>query len=265
MSIMVKALDYTYQVGHKKLLDRVALQIGVGQRVAIIGPNGAGKSTLLKSMMGILPYGDGDMIVNGKRLNNYAQKELAKWVSYVPQFSPFDEFFTVRDYMLMGRFAHLSPFSWITRDDHDAVDKALEKIGMLAYADRAMNTLSGGEQQKVLIGTALVQGAKMMLLDEPVAFLDPKEQAVIYRLLHDLHHDCSLTLVEVTHDINRAARAHDRIIGMRNGRIVFDGAPHDFLDSAILRSIYQQKFEFYHDPRNGNRLVLPGGPDARAN
>ncbi len=249
---------YGCQVDQKWLLDSINLSVSPGERLAVIGPNGAGKSTLLKSLMGLLPHSHGDLLLNDRSLKTYTQKERARWLSYVPQYLSHQELFTVREFMLMGRFPHLSVFSNITAEDQEALRRALKLIAMTDQALRPMHTLSGGEQQKVLVGAALVQEAPIMLLDEPATFLDPREQDNLYQLLQNLHRRLGLTFLEVTHDINRAL-AHDRVVALKQGRLVFDGTPAELVHEGVLAGIYQKPFAFFNHPRTGQTLVLPGG------
>jgi iron complex transport system ATP-binding protein len=255
---LLTARHYAYRVERKQLLEDINLSVSLGERVAIIGPNGAGKSTLLKSLMGLLPHGEGELLLQSRNLKTYTQKERACWLSYVPQYLSHLDLFTVREFMLMGRFPHLSAFSRVTAMDQEAVRRALKLIAMTEYAHRPMATLSGGEQQKVLIGAALVQEARIMLLDEPATFLDPREQDNLYQLLHQLHRRLGLTFLEVTHDLNRAL-AHDRVVALKQGRLVFDGTPQGLVQKGVLAGIYQKPFEFFNHPRTGQPLVLPGG------
>jgi iron complex transport system ATP-binding protein len=252
------ARHFTYRVNGQALLSDVSFEIPAGARCALIGPNGAGKSTLLKSVCRILPAGSGELFVAGRDLRSYSQKELARWVAYVPQTVGRDHFFTVEEFVLMGRYAHLSPFTTIGRQDREAVTRALDLTRITHLAHRRMRTLSGGEQQKVLIAAALAQGSRILLLDEPAAYLDPAQQDQVYELLERLHTETGLTLLEVTQEVNRAALWPDLVIGLRDGRVVFRGSPQDLMTLENLETIYGKYFVLAPHPLNQKIVALPG-------
>jgi iron complex transport system ATP-binding protein len=254
------AEDYTYRVGNKALIEKVNFRLKAGARCAIIGPNGAGKSTLLKSFCRILPAGEGRLSVNGRSWQAYSQRELAHWISYVPQAGGRDDLFSVRDFVLMGRYPHLSAFSNIRHLDWVAVEKALEMTGLAGLAYRRLGTLSGGEQQKAMIASALVQGSRVMLLDEPTAFLDPFQQKQIYELLEHLHRETNVTLVEVTHDVNRALLGHDTILALKQGHLLFSGSPDELLKQNQLQRVYDKDFILAPHPLAGKMMVFPEVP-----
>jgi len=257
LGIILAARGFSYRIGKKTLLEEIDFEVRAGERWAIIGPNGAGKSTLLKAFCRILPPGEGLLLAHDKPLSQYKQKALARWISYVPQASGRDDLFTVREFVVMGRYPHLSAFSTLTRRDWEEVERVLDLTGMTDFAQRRVCTLSGGEQQKTLIAAALVQGAHIMLLDEPTAFLDPYQQSQIHDLLETLHQETGKTLIEVTHDINRAALGHDRILGLRAGRVVFTGSPEELMTGGVLQEIYGRSFKLFPHPETGRTMVLP--------
>jgi len=254
---ILEARRYSFGVEGKMLLDEVDLAVYPRARCAIIGPNGAGKSTLLKSFCRILEPGQGELRVAGRPVRDYSQRELARWLAYVPQAAGRDSLFTVRDFVLMGRYPFLSPFSSVRQEDRRAVEEALDCTGLRSFADRSLHTLSGGETQKVLIAAALVQGSRILLLDEPTAFLDPYQQDQVHELLERLHQDTGVTWVEVTHDVNRAALGFEQVIGLRAGRVVFSGAPEKLMNRETLLAIYGKTFTLAPHPANGRPMVLP--------
>jgi len=254
---ILSARDYTFTIAGKKLLGGISFQIAAGARCAVIGPNGAGKSTLLKSFCRILPPGRGELRVGGRLVQDYRHKELAQWLSYVPQTGDRENHFEVREFVLLGRYPQLSPFSTISRADWQEVERVLAMTGMSGFAERRMHTLSGGEYQKVLIAAALAQGSRVLLLDEPAAFLDPCQRCQVYELLEDLHETAGLTLVEVTHDLNRAALWHDQVIGLSQGRVVFDGSAKDLMRDEPLSRIYGKRFLLAPHPQSGRIMALP--------
>jgi iron complex transport system ATP-binding protein len=204
----VKAIeveDLSFSIGEKAILRGVSLGVETGEFISIIGPNGAGKSTLLKCLVRVNRGWSGTVRLKGRGLGEYSQRELARVMSYVPQARDGAMPFTVLEFVLMGRYPYLGPFSVIDAADEAAALEVLEMVGMKDFARRAMRTLSGGERQKALIAGALSQGAEIMLLDEPTTFLDPRHEHEIINILGRINRDHGVTIVSVTHDINHAA------------------------------------------------------------
>ena len=256
MTAAIDVTDLSYRVGRKDILAGVSLSVSRGEYVAIIGPNGAGKTTLLKCLNGILAGWHGSVHIMGKPAGAYSQHELARQIAYVPQ-SAGKHPFTVFEYVLMGRYPYLSPFSSVGKDDEDAVRAALELTGTARFADRRHGTLSGGERQKVVIAAALAQDANILLLDEPTTFLDPRHQSDISRILARANRDKGVTVISVTHDINAAVLSSNRIVALKEGRVLFSGPAHDVLDNDVLRDLYDMEFAFTTHPVSGRRIIAP--------
>ncbi len=249
--------DLAYAIRGKKVLSGISLSIPSGQYLTVIGPNGAGKTTLLKCLIRILSDVDGSISVFGRPLKEYSQKELAKSMSYVPQADGRVLSFTVREFVAMGRYPYLSPFSVISNEDRTAIEEALDLTGMSGLKERNIETLSGGERQCVFIAAAIAQGAKVLLLDEPTTFLDPRHQMEIHDLLERLNRTLGMTIIAVTHDINCAALWSDHIVALKEGRVSFSGTGAELMCNETLQRIYQKKFIFVEHPRGGLKFVAP--------
>lgn len=234
----------------KTILQDISLTIAQGERLAIVGPNGAGKTTFLKCLLRLF-HGSGSIKLLGRKITGYSQKKLARTLAYVPQLDGQNIPFTVKEFVLMGRYPHLSPFSILSPEDYRIADWALALTETRPFMDRLLDTLSAGEQQKVLIAASLVQESSILLLDEPMAFLDPRHQVEIQSLLDQLNREYGITLLTVTHDINAAIAHSTRIIALKEGTLVFNGTPEAFADNRILEAIYQQRFLFTYHPRTG--------------
>lgn len=259
---MSQALDIehlAFRIGETQILDDVSLSVESGEYVSVIGPNGAGKTTLLKCIMRILRPSGGTIRIAGRDAAEYSQRELAGIVGYVPQADGRRTPFTVREFVLMGRYPHLSPFTAVGPGDRDAARQAMEVTDTNGFAERRMHTLSGGECQKVFIAAALAQDARVLLLDEPTTFLDPHHQADIFAILKRINRDQGVTILSVTHDVNSAALSSNRIFALREGATAFCGAPRDLMDNRVLRDLYGKEFLFVDHPRTGDRLVVPEG------
>ncbi|MHC4945744.1 MAG: ABC transporter ATP-binding protein [Planctomycetota bacterium] len=262
MDPMIPAIevdDLSYNVKRKSILERVSFRVQPGEYLSVVGPNGAGKTTLLKCLNRIVPSSGGSIRIVGKSLSAYSQRLLAEKIAYVPQANGRIPPFTVQEFVLMARYPYLSPFTTKSPRDDEAVRNALAVTAMEGFAIRPMSTLSGGERQKVFIAAALAQEAPILLLDEATTFLDPKHQAEIYRILANVNEKGGATILSVTHDINAAVLAGQRILALREGRLVCCRPAREIMDNEILREIYGKEFRFFEHPDTGERLVVPEG------
>lgn len=241
----------------RAILRDVSFSVARGEYVAIVGPNGAGKTTLLKCLDRI-QEATGGVVLLGRPLNEYRQRELARRIGYVPQADGRLLPFTVEEFVTLGRYPYLSPFSPVSREDRQAVRDALEQTGMAAFAARRIDTLSGGERQKAMIAAALAQGANLLLLDEPTTFLDYRHQAEIRDVLRRAHRERGTTVIAVTHDVNAAALESDRVLALRAGEVVFDGPPGDLMQPERLQAIYGTPLVLVAHPQAGLPMIVPG-------
>ena len=248
---------FSFCIEKKPILRDVSFAVTAGEYLSIVGPNGAGKTTLLKCLDRILVGGTGEITVFGRPLATYRQKELARHISYVPQADGRVFPFTVEQFVLMGRYPYLSPFTSVSREDRQAVRDALAMTHTTEFAGRMLDTLSGGERQKVYIAAALAQGAEALLLDEPTTFLDYRHQVEIRDLLARVNAS-GTTIVAVTHDVNRAALDSHRIVALHCGEIVFRGTPVELMDRDVLRRIYGTELLLVDHPGTGLPVIVPG-------
>lgn len=254
-AVEVTSLDY--QIGGQPILRDVSFSVCRGESVSIIGSNGAGKTTLLKCLNRILPSRRDSVRILSRPLEGFRQSDLAKVVSYVPQAGDRSLPFTAFEFVLMGRYPYFSPFTSIGRKDQEAARNALILTGTEGLEGRFLNTLSGGECQKVFIAAALAQTAEVLLLDEPTTFLDPKHQTEILRILAHAQRETGVTILTVTHDLNSAALRSDRIVALKQGSVAFDGRPDEIMNNEILGHIYDLEFDFLEDPASDRVLAMP--------
>ena len=222
-------------------LGPVTLSIHRGERWALVGPNGAGKSTLLRLMAGLHAPHSGGIRFRGETITELPVRHRAQRLSFVPQHPPVDLDVRVRDIVLMGRFPHRSLGLFESREDHGIAERAMEVTETLAFAERPLATLSGGEAQRVHIAAAIAQAPELMLLDEPTASLDLQHQLTIFRILRDRAVCDGLTVVVVTHDVNLAARFCSHVILLDQGRVVAAGPPPKVITPAVLAPVYGVK------------------------
>ncbi len=239
------------------ILDGVSFAVEAGEWLSIIGPNGAGKTTLLRAIGRLIRMDSGSVAIGGKGIGEYRQRELAKQVSYVPQAGGVMLPYTAFEFVLMARYPHLGPMSGVSYDDREAARQALEQTGTSAFAERALDTLSGGERQKVFVAAALAQGAPILLLDEPATFLDYHHQVEVLRLIRRLSRVEKKTVLCVTHDLNRGVYESDKVLALKRGRVAFSGSAEALFDPERLAAIYDTPFDLVRHERSGHALVVP--------
>jgi len=220
-------------------LDGVSLTVVAGEFVGIIGPNGAGKTTLLTLINGLAVPTSGTVTVLGAPVSRQ-RHDLRRQVGYVAQAESIDPRvpMSVREVTMVGRYGLLGMFRRPALQDWQVVDEALELVGMTRLAKRPIGQLSGGEQQRVAIARCLAQEPRIFLLDEPTASLDWKAQTEILELVRRIHDARGLTTLFVTHDLDALPHTCDRVVLMKAGRIIADGAPGTVISAESLSLLY---------------------------
>ncbi len=241
MNNAIQINDLRLELNEKPILRGISMDIAQGEYVSIIGPNGAGKTTLMRCLLGMYAY-QGSIRIVATECSAIPPRELAKKISYVPQTHDIEFPLPVFDFVMMGRYPYLSPLSPVQKSDIEAVERAMDVTGTLPFRNRLLRTLSGGERQKVYIAAALAQEAPLMLLDEPATFLDWKHQSDVMQLLKKINCECNVTIVAVNHDLNSAARWSDRIIAIKDGAILFQGAPDQLIQPEPLEKLFETTF-----------------------
>ncbi len=254
----IEASGISCQLGGKPILSKVSLSVKAGDFLSIIGPNGAGKTTLLRCLLGIQKISAGSIAIMNKPLETWSRRELAKTISYVPQVKSRALPFTVGEFIAMGRYPYLGPLARLSSEDHAAINQAMNLTGTAVFADRRMETLSGGEQQEVMIAAALAQDARIMLLDEPATFLDYRHQNSVRKILQEINRQTGVTIIAVTHDVNAAISSSSTVLALDGGHSVFQGSPTEVADPAVLETIFNTRFTMCRHPDNGQPVILPG-------
>jgi iron complex transport system ATP-binding protein len=234
--------------------------VSPGEMVALLGPNGSGKTTLVRLASGALRPEAGTVRLFGSDLAAMPAKERARKVAVVPQqTSPAFEF-TVFQMVLLGRAPHQGLLGLESDRDLEIARDALRKTDVAHLAERPFHSLSGGERQRVVLARALAQEAPLLLLDEPTAFLDLRHRLQAYQLARDLNRSGGITVVLVSHDLNLAARHCDRLVLLRCGEVVADGAPEDVMRPEPLREVYEVDVDVRVDPSTGRPYAVALGP-----
>ena len=219
------------------LVDDASFALGRGEFVALLGPNGAGKTSLIRAAMGLQDVSAGQRLLGGADVTTLSPAERARQIAYLPQIRPLAWPNSVRDVVSLGRFSHGAPLGRLKGLDAEAVDRALQACGLSDLATRKTNTLSGGELARVHCARAFAAEAPLLIADEPIAALDPRQQFRILDLIKSYVDHGGGALV-VLHDIQLAARYASRMIWMKDGKIVADGPPADTLTPDRLKDIY---------------------------
>jgi iron complex transport system ATP-binding protein len=228
----------TVAYGDRTILADASLSLRPGERVALVGPNGAGKSTLLRVLTGVLQPSRGSVTLRGEAIRTFDRKTVARAIAVVPELAQLPFAMTVREVVALGRLPHDPPLSGSRPVDDEAVEAAIERVGVGGLADRDARRLSMGERQLVFVAIALAQAAPILVLDEPTAHLDIRHQVEVMRLLVDLNERDGATIVAVLHDLALAANFFPRVALMRGGRIVADGPPANTLDVGHIRGVF---------------------------
>jgi len=257
---LVEARSLSISVGERKLLDDLSFSVEDGSSLAVLGPNGAGKTTLLRCLLRIHTRWTGQINILGRELRGLRQRQLARRMAYVPQLEGRHFPFSVREFVAMSRYPHRDAFGGSTAGDKKAVDRALALADVERLADSPMEILSGGERQEVLIAAALAQEARILLLDEPTAFLDYRHSVRIHDILATIRAETGTTTILVTHDLNEALAVATVALALRDGRRVFHGPVSGLLDPAVPAEIFGVDFEVIHRGDNAPPLLVPGRP-----
>ena len=238
-------------------LREVDLSVGAGELVCVLGPNGAGKTTLVRVASGLLGVTGGDVQLLGRDVAALSRAEVARGLAVVEQQQELLMGFTVREVVAMGRAPHQGAWMRPTERDEVIIGEALERCDLVALERRPAHALSGGEQKRVAIARALVQEPKVLLLDEPGAFLDVRHQLDLYELLANEVKGRKLACLVVMHDLNVAAQFADRIVLMKEGRVVAAGTVEEVMTWKTLKETFDTDLYCGVNDLTGTRFFLP--------
>ncbi|MHB9004248.1 MAG: ABC transporter ATP-binding protein [Coriobacteriia bacterium] len=246
----------TVGYGGRPVVSSVDLQVDRGEFVGLIGPNGAGKSTLLKAITGAAVVTAGSVTVTGIDLPALDSGARARIVAVVPQALPTLFAFTAREFVTMGRHPHLGRLERTSQRDGAVVHRAMEMTDTFKLADERVDTLSGGDLQRLTLAQALAQEPDVLLLDEPTSHLDLNHRLQVLDLVRE-RADGGLAVLGVFHDLDLAARYSDRIAVVHGGTVGSCGPPHEVLTSALLREVFEVRAVVGTDAVTGSVSVTP--------
>ncbi|KAA1380531.1 ABC transporter ATP-binding protein [Aeromicrobium fastidiosum] len=227
--------EVSWDVGGRRVVDGVTLDVTPGTVVGLLGPNGSGKSSLLRLLAGTRTPTSGQVLLDGDDLRRVRRRDVARRIAVVEQHAQTELDLVVSDVVRLGRIPHRGTWSAESDADRSAVSEALERVELTALAGRSWHTLSGGERQRVHIARALAQQPQELLLDEPTNHLDVHHQLDLLGLVRRLR----MTSVVALHDLNLAAMFCDRLVVLKDGAVVATGTPTDVLTPELIAEVYR--------------------------
>lgn len=256
-ALMAKHLTLGY--GEHIIIDSLNLAIPKGQITVFLGSNGCGKSTLLRSMARLLKPKEGQVVLDGEAVARMSTKDVAKKMSILPQNPVTPEGLTVLQLVKQGRYPHQNWLKQWSKEDEEAVYKALSATNMTEFEDREVESLSGGQRQRAWIAMTLAQDTDIILLDEPTTYLDVTHQIEILDLLFDLNERDGRTIVMVLHDLNLACRYAHHIVGLKDRTIYAQGKPEEVVGCQFVQDVYKMSCNVTTDPLFGTPMCIPHG------
>ena len=246
----VKNIAAGYQ--GRRIIEGLTFQAISGELVILMGPNGAGKSTLLKTIAGRLPVMEGEMLLQGRDRKDFSPQELARQIGAFFPGRIHTEHMTCREMVEMGRYPYTGHFGVLGKADHKAVDEALKLTNAAELADKDVMQLSDGQRQRVLLARAISQEPKLLVLDEPTAYLDIRYQLEFLSLLRKLCRERGIAAVLSVHEVELAWRAADQLLCIKDGTMAAFGTPEEVLKEDLLQKLFEI------DP---GRLATDGSPE----
>lgn len=255
--IQTEKLNLGYE--NKMIVNDLNMSVPEGKITALVGANGSGKSTILNALARIMKPKDGTIYLDGKAIHEQKTKTLAKKMAILPQNPVAPGGLTVGELVAYGRFPHQKGFGNLSKQDKKVIHWALSVSGMLGFAERDVDALSGGQRQKAWVAMALAQETGILFLDEPTTFLDMAHQLEVLHLLKKLNEEENRTIVMVVHDLNHASRFAHHMIAIKEGAVVEHGTPFQVMNEGMLQKVFSIRADIIEDPKLGVPLCLPYG------
>jgi iron complex transport system ATP-binding protein len=259
MNLLLDSISYS--INGTSILEDVSLELAGGEFVALIGPNGSGKSTTLNCAAGLFDVDRGTVRLGENDLSSMNRREIARTLAVIGQNVSVNFDFSVHEVVMMGRAPHKN---WLDPDsdrDQKIVEEALRDVGMAERSERRFRTLSGGEQQRVLIARCLAQQANVLLLDEPTNHLDVRYTLDFLDLIHDVEGNVLIAM----HDLNLASQYADRLMVLEDGRVRKTGEPTEVLTKSLISDVFGRSVTVETEPTTGRPHItfLPGEVKSR--
>ncbi|NKF05843.1 ATP-binding cassette domain-containing protein [Clostridium gasigenes] len=249
---MIEVKNIIKKYSSKTVVDNVSVNIEKGKITSFIGPNGAGKSTVLSIITRLIKKDNGQVIIEGKKLEEWDKKELSKKIAILKQSNNINLKLTIRELVTFGRFPHSE--GRITKEDNKYIDRAIEYMKLKDIEDKYIDELSGGQKQMAYIAMVIAQNTEYVFLDEPLNNLDMKHSVEMMKILRNLCDELGKTVVLVMHDINYTSCYTDYIAALKDGKLVKYGKTEDIIKKEILEEIYEIKFDVREI--NGDKICI---------
>ena len=234
---MLEVKDLAFGFPGRTIGRGIGFTLGAGEVMCVLGPNGGGKTTLFRTLLGLLPRHHGRIFVNSDSLDSLSRNEIARRVGYVPQGHAAYFAFTVREFVLMGRTAHLGAFASPAAKDFLVMNRVLESLGIAALAERPVTEISGGERQLALVARALAQEPRLLVLDEPTAGLDFGNQVRVLERISNLG-EKGISILFSSHHPDHAFMCASRALLLAEGRALEVGRPQEVIRADTLQRLY---------------------------
>ncbi|MEF9991725.1 MAG: ATP-binding cassette domain-containing protein [Romboutsia sp.] len=237
---MIVVKDIIKKYSNKTVVDNVSVNIEKGKITSFIGPNGAGKSTALSMITRLMKKDGGTVIIDGKNLDEWDNKELSKKIAILKQSNNISLKLTIRELVSFGRFPHSQ--GRLNDEDNRCIDEAIEYMRLKGIEDKYLDELSGGQRQRAYIAMVIAQNTEYVFLDEPLNNLDMKHCVEMMKVLRNLCNELGKTVVLVMHDINYTSCYSDYIVALKDGKIAKFGTCDEIINKETLESIYEMEF-----------------------
>lgn len=256
---MLIAKELSFNYGKRNILDNVSFVAEEGQIISLIGPNGSGKSTLLRCLCGLIPVKRNSVFLFDKPIETLGAKEISRKVAFLPQFHERLQGVTVYELISMGR-APYHRSGWVnTQEDQEKIAWAIDYMQIGHLTHRMVEMLSGGEKQRAWIAMVLAQDTPIILLDEPVTYMDLKYQCELIRTIKDLKDNFKKTIVGVFHDINHAIEISDSVCLLKDGRVYKAGGSEQVITEQAIKDVYGVRAHICKFKRCCRNVVVPAG------
>jgi len=236
--IECRDLVLEYDTSDEPVVDGETMGVPEGKVTALVGPNGSGKSTLLRGIARELEPTDGQIVLDGTNIGRYSRKELARELGLLSQHNVAPESLTVEDLVRHGRYPHRRLFDTMSGSDWQAIDWAIDTVGIDHLRDRDVGSLSGGQTQLAWIAMVLAQEPRAMLLDEPTTYLDLRHQIRLFEVVRSLSDDVDMTVLVVLHDITQAVRVCDHLVTLEDGLVYDSVPPADVVTEELMAEVF---------------------------
>lgn len=254
MSLEVKDLHFSY--GMQDVLHHISFRTEHGSFLSVLGPNGVGKSTLFKCLLGIYPPGKGEIYIDGENLQHFTPKQLARKIAYIPQSHHPSFPYSVFDMVLMGTASQIPSYAAPGSAQMTKADAVLERLGISHLKNRSYTMISGGERQLTLIARALVQDARILVMDEPSASLDFGNRIRVMQTMQSLAKEGYL-VIQSTHDPDQAFLYSDYILALHEGQVLAYGTPSEVITSELISKLYHVNVDVCSLRNDTIRICLP--------